>query len=468
MRVLLLQPRPKTGIGYRSLIAMEPLGLEIVGAALKDHTVFLLDLISNGNITSTVQEFRPEATGISCSFTTDVYRALRTAEEIKKAGRDIFVFIGGHHASLSPDDFHHQAVDAVVVGEGETTVPDLVAAIEGKQDLKKVAGLYLNTEEGQIFTGDRPLLSKLDQVPPADRKLAGKYQNRYFMGLRRPIFTIETSRGCPHHCNFCSIWRFYRGKVRSMSPERVVEEVKRLPAGDILFTDDNFLADVHRAEKIAALLKESRLPKRKYIIQARSDTIVKHPDVIRQWKNIGLDQIFIGFEKIDQTGMEMVNKQNSVENNEKALNLLQSIGIGVYASFIVDPDFNRIDFKKLIRYIRKFKIEQPQFSILTPLPGTELYQQLKKRLTTTNYELFDLFHAVLPTQIPLKDFYKEFTGLYRKSYLRREHTINTIKWFLKKSLSGQLSLEHLRHLASGAKVTTNYLSYLEPAGRKNP
>lgn len=460
MRVLLVQPRPNTSLGYKSIIAVEPLGLEIVGASLKDHTVFLLDMVSGSSITTTVQEFRPEAAGISCSFTTGVYRTLEIAEEIKAANKDVFVFVGGHHASLSPEDFHHPSVDAVVVGEGEATVPELIAAVEGGCDLKQVAGLVLNTEDGQFFTGERPLLSTLDEVPPANRELTVKYRNRYFLGMRRPIVTLETSRGCPFHCNFCSIWRFYRSKVRSMSPERVVEELELLPAGDVLFTDDNFLADVRRAERIATLLKGRGLPKRKYIIQARSDTIVKHPEVIRQWKDAGLDHIFIGFEKIDQKGMKQVNKQNSVENNERTLDFLQSIGIGVYASFIVDPQFNKMDFKRLLHYIKKFKIAQPQFSILTPLPGTELFQQLKKRLTTTNYELFDLLHAVLPTRIPLADFYKEFAGLYRKAYLRPGHTINTIKWFLGKALSGQLSFEHLRQLASGARITTNYLSYL--------
>lgn len=460
MRVLLVQPRPNTSLGYKSIIAVEPLGLEIVGASLKDHTVFLLDMVSGSSITTTVQEFRPEAAGISCSFTTGVYRTLEIAEEIKAANKDVFVFVGGHHASLSPEDFHHPSVDAVVVGEGEATVPELIAAVEGGCDLKQVAGLVLNTEDGQFFTGERPLLSTLDEVPPANRELTVKYRNRYFLGMRRPIVALETSRGCPFRCNFCSIWRFYRSKVRSMSPERVVEELELLPAGDVLFTDDNFLADVRRAERIATLLKGRGLPKRKYIIQARSDTIVKHPEVIRQWKDAGLDHIFIGFEKIDQKGMKQVNKQNSVENNERTLDFLQSIGIGVYASFIVDPQFNKMDFKRLLHYIKKFKIAQPQFSILTPLPGTELFQQLKKRLTTTNYELFDLLHAVLPTRIPLADFYKEFAGLYRKAYLRPGHTINTIKWFLGKALYGQLSLEHLRQLASGARITTNYLSYL--------
>lgn len=99
---------------------------------------------------------------------------------------------------------------------------------------------------------------------------------------------METARGCPHHCNFCSVWRFYKKRFRSQSAERVVEELARLPAGDVLFTDDNFLANVDRAAKIAERIKSLRLPLRRYIFQARSDTIVRHPEVIREWKEVAL------------------------------------------------------------------------------------------------------------------------------------------------------------------------------------
>jgi radical SAM superfamily enzyme YgiQ (UPF0313 family) len=461
MRVLLIQPRPRGGLGYKSLIAVEPLGPEIVGAALKDHSVRLLDMLAGENITAAVQDFRPEAVGINCSFTVDVYQTLRIAGEVKAARKNTFVFVGGHHASLRPEDFDHPAVDAVVVGEGETTAPELIATLEGQGDPTRVAGLVLNTEEGQFFTGERPLLQSLDEVPPADRELTGRYRNQYYLGTRRPFVTLETSRGCPHRCNFCSIWRFYRGRVRSMSPERVVEEIRFLPPGDVLFTDDNFLADVRRAGKIAELLKGRGIPRRRYIIQARSDTVVRHPEIIRQWKDIGLDGVFIGFEKIDEEGMKQVNKQNSVKNNEKALGILDALGINVYASFIVDPDFSPVDFQKLFHYVRKLKIRQPQFTILTPLPGTELFERFKNKLTTTNYEFFDLLHAVVPTRLPLPQFYREFTTLYRRVYLRPGYFFGTLKWLLLKLVTGRLSLEHLQKLVHGAKMMGSCQAYLE-------
>lgn len=460
MKVLLIQPRPKQGLGYKSTIATEPLGLEILGAALKNHELRLVDMLFEQDIASTVSEFAPQAVGISCSFTVDVYQTLKVASQVKEVKKDAFVFVGGHHASLNWEDFRHPAVDAVVVGEGETTAPELLQVLEEKEDLHHVPGLVLNMEGEQFYTGPRPLLKPLDEVPVPDRNLTARYRKRYFLGTRRPVITMETSRGCPYRCKFCSIWRFHQGKVREMSPERVVEELSHLPPADTLITDDNFFANIERAYRIASLLERKRLPKRRYIIQARSDTIVKYPDLVKRWKKVGLDHVFIGFEKIDQEEMERLNKRNTVENNEKALNFLKSLGIGTYASFIVDPGFTRKEFQKLASYLKKFKIKQPQISILTPLPGTELFQELKNKLTTTNYELYDLFHAVLPTRLPLHEFYKEFARLYRKAYVSPASVLASAGWVMKKALSFQLSWQHLRCLISGLRLTGSHLSYL--------
>ncbi len=461
MHVLLVQPRPRDGLGFKSVIRAEPLGLEIVAGALTAHQVKIVDLIDGRLPVNVIQEFAPRAVGISCSFTVDTYQVVELARAFKQINPQLFVFVGGHHASLSPEDFFDPAIDAVVVGEGETTTPEMLAALEGGEELSGVQGLVLNRPEGQFFTGLRPLLANLDEVPFPRRSLVKDYRERYFLGFRRPLITVETSRGCPFRCNFCSVWRFQRGKFRAMSPERVLEELAQLPPGDVLFTDDNFLTDVNRAAQIAALIKGERLPARRYIIQARSDTIVSHPEIVAQWKEVGLNQVFIGFEKMDQEGLEQVDKRNSVENNERALKFLQRMKIGVYASFIVDPQFTRLDFQKLREYIRRLKLNQPYFSVLTPLPGTELFDQVKERITSFNYDLFDLLHAVLPTKLPLSEFYRELAGLYRWAYGRPLYLLSTAGWVMKCLLRGKLSLEHLRHLWYGATLTARPGAYLQ-------
>ncbi|MGB9791192.1 MAG: B12-binding domain-containing radical SAM protein [Thermacetogeniaceae bacterium] len=463
MRVLLVQPRPRRSLGLQSTVCSEPLGLEIVASALTEayHEVKLLDMLDGRLPTELVKEFDPQAIGISCTFTVDTYQVLELAQKLHQIAPKAFIFVGGHHATLDPESLFHPAINAIVTGEGETTTPELISALEGKEDLSRVKGLILNNyPEGQISTGVRPLLADLDKVPFPRRDLTSRYRKLYFLGLRRPLVTVETSRGCPYRCNFCSVWRFHQGKFRAMSPERVVEELAQLPPGDVLFADDNFLANIPRVCEIISLIKRRRLPKRRYIIQARSDTIVANSDVIAEFREVGLDHIFIGFEKVDQEGLDSVEKRNSIENNERAFKLLQSMGIGVYASFIVDPKFTEAGFKKLCDYVKRLGLQQSYFSILTPLPGTKLYEQLKDQLTTLNYELFDLLHAVLPTELPLSQFYQEFVNLYRKVYLKPSIAVSTLWQIFRDIFTKGLSVRHLWQLWRGVRLTANPHVYL--------
>jgi len=462
MKVLLLQTRRCAGLGFSRFIATEPLGLEVVAASLDRHEVRILDLFHDRELVTEIDNFKPQAVGISCSFTTDVYKAIFLAQIVKSLDPQIFTFIGGHHASLVPEDFPRPLVDAVVIGDGEATAPHLIDALEGDEDLTGVPGLAMNTPDGQVLTAERPLALNLDGLPIPARSLTKRYRKRYYLGTRQPIVTMETSRGCPHRCNFCSIWRFHRGKVRSMTPERVVEEIKTLGPGDVLFADDNFLADAERAYKIADMIERSEL-RRRYIFQARSDTIIRHPDVIEKWAFAGLDGVFIGFEKTDQEGLNSVDKGNTTQNNEKALKLLQSLNIDVYASFIVDPMFTEREFDMLLQYIQRFKIRDPYFTVLTPLPGTKLYEQAARHIMTKNYALYDLLHAVLPTKLPLERFYQEFTRLYRESYFKGQEKWSLMKTLMAKVVSGKISVSHILRLLDGLRLAVDYRAYLSPA-----
>ncbi len=417
MRVLLIQPEQNQGMGLQQLDCVEPLGLEMIAGALRGkHEVALLDLrLEPGALAATLAEFRPQVVGLSSTFTVDISRTLSAAEAARAADPRTFVVVGGHHPSLHPVDFRHPAVDAIVVGEGEITTQELIDCLAAGEDPVQVPGLVLNRPQGQYFTSRRPLLQDLDALPHPDRSLTHAYRGYYHLFLNRPVAALETTRGCPYRCNFCAVWRFYRERVRFKSPQRVVEELEAVQEPRVLFTDDNFLASVRRASEVARLIRERGIRKH-YFIQARSDAIVRHPEVIARWREVGLDGVFIGFEKPDQAGLETVNKHNSVENNEQALEIVRQQGIEPNASFIVDPDYGHDDFAALRAYVRRLKLKLPLFAVLTPLPGTALFEEVKERLTTSNYELFDLLHAVLPTRLALAEFYQELANLYREAY----------------------------------------------------
>ena len=460
MKILLIQPRSTGVMDFGAVMCYEPLGLEDIAALLEnEHDVKLLDLFHFDDLAHTLSSFEPDVCGISCSFTVDVNKALRIAEFVKGSKGRPVVVIGGHHASLSPEDLCTEFIDAIVIGEGEITFSELVSCLSGNGNLESVPGLALNRDGEQLFTRPRSLIKNLDELPLPARHLSKPFRKQYFLGFERPAAMVETTRGCPYRCNFCSVHKFFQDKVRFKSAQRLVEELTKIEEKAIFFSDDNFFIHVPRAKKMAALIKDNKIKKR-YHVQSRSDIIVKHPELIAMWKEIGLSGVFIGFEKIDEEGLKSVNKQNTVENNEKALEILNSHGVTVVAAFIIDPDETREGFARLRRYVDRLQLKTTQFTVLTPLPGTELFAQMKERIVTKKHELFDGFHAVLPTKLPLPDFYKEFSKLYASVQERSIGGRAAIAKALGQLRSGQLSLSHIKRLSKTGKMLADHRSYL--------
>ena len=461
MNILLIQPSQDRCLGFQSLAVVEPLGLEAIAGSMPEHNVKILDLRLENHLPKILRDFQPDFCGINCSFTIDVYQTREIAAGIKNWRQDVPVFIGGHHASLSPEDFFCPSIDGVVFGEGENTTPDLVRALKSGEDLQTIPGLVLNQPSGLHHTPARPLIANLDELPMPARHLTQQYRYHYHLGFQKPFSIMETARGCPYRCDFCSVWKFFQGKCRMMSPERVLEEIKTIRDKYIFLADDNFLISVPRAKRIAELLIGNRIKKR-FMFQARSDAIVQHPEVIPLLRKAGFWKVYIGFEKIDEEDLDRLNKHNSVQNNEEALKILRAHGMEVIAAFIIDPSFQENDFRRLRQYILDRKLYSPSLTILTPLPGTELFARLKEKLVTTNYELFDYVHAVLPTKLKLDDFYREFTELYKAGYAWSQIGWEGVAAILRNTFS----ISHLISMKRAAWAAVEPLNYLAGHERK--
>jgi radical SAM superfamily enzyme YgiQ (UPF0313 family) len=194
----------------------------------------------------------------------------------------------------------------------------------------------------------------------------------------------------------------------------VVRELDTIEEDYVFFADDESLIDVDRMYDLAAKIKEEGIRKR-YFLYGRSDTICKNPDLLKAWKEIGLERVFMGIEFFRDEDLKYINKKSSIKNNEEALGTLKELGIDVYASFMVRPEFTKEDFREFRLYCRGLNLPFCSFAVLTPLPGTDLYEQEKDRLITENYDLFDFLHTVLPPALSLKDFHMEVRGLYMRT-----------------------------------------------------
>ena len=421
MKILLVQPAPPPDyIGFRRTAMPEPLALECIGAvACPDHDVRLLDLRVGGEtLAEALESFEPDVVAVTC-LTTEVYSAQDLLREVRAWRPEVFTLVGGLHASLMPKDFQAPYVDAMVVGEGEVTFRELLESLgdspvdRHREGLDDVAGLAWRRGENEwVFNRERPLMPHMDDSPMPARHLARRYADQYFFLFDQPHASIATSRGCPFRCNFCSVWKFYHKRCRYASAERVVDEIASVEPTAISFVDDNFLANVKRAWRILELVRERGI-KKTYGMQARTDTISKHPDLLRAWQDAGLETVLIGFEAATQERLDALSKGATIEQNERAMEIMNDLGVHMWGAFIVDPQFAREDFQYLKRYREEKGIIYPQFTILTPLPGTDLYEERKDELVTRDYRLFDALHAVLPTRLGREEFYKEFASLYR-------------------------------------------------------
>jgi radical SAM superfamily enzyme YgiQ (UPF0313 family) len=403
-------------IGLEMITFVEPLGFECVagGLELEGHSCQIVDLRIDGmeRGLAKLRAFDPEIIGLQCNFTTERFRMLRLARKLRAEFPDVLFVVGGHDASRDPKWFLKPAIDVIVIGDGEEVMPQLVSAWEKSRDLSHVNGLLIQSKNGPIQTPPAPMRQRIDELPLPARHLIKDYASEYYINFRRPLALLETARGCPFKCNFCSVWKFHESTFREKSPKRVVEELSQIEAPNVFITDDIFWMNVKRGREMAHELIASGIRKH-YTIQTRSDIICKFPDLIELWKQCGRMTVFLGLEKIDDAGLRSVNKKNTASNNNRAIRILQELGIGYTPNFIVDPDWDREDFDKLKRWIDETGAYNSGFSVLTPLPGTDLWDEVEPHVNTRDWELFDIAHAVLPTKLPLREFYAEYAGLWK-------------------------------------------------------
>jgi len=415
MKIALLKPPIGGVIGLEMLTFVEPLGLECVAGALepRGHECLILDLRIDGRQRGLdrCREFEPDVVGLQCNFTTERYRALGLARDMRRDLPEAFILLGGHDAARDPSWFQDPAIDAVLIGDGEDVAPLLLDTLEQGRDLDQVPGLMLNSPDGPRFTGHAPARGELDELPLPARHLIRDYAPHYYINFRRPLALMETARGCPYRCNFCSVWNFHEGSFRTKSPRRVVEELAAIEAPNVFITDDIFWLNARRGREMAERLQASGIRKH-FTVQTRTDLICRHPELVEMWKDCGNLAIFLGVEKIDDEGLKSVNKGNKAIHNVRAIEILKDLDVGFTCNFIVDPDWDRDDFARLREWIDRHGAYNSGFSILTPLPGTNLWDSVKDRVDTHDWELFDIVHTVLPTRLPLEEFYAEYASLW--------------------------------------------------------
>jgi radical SAM superfamily enzyme YgiQ (UPF0313 family) len=284
--------------------------------------------------------------------------------------------------------------------------------LERKENYEGIPGAAPATAEG-IVGMVRPSISNLDTLPFPDRSSTKEYRQDYFSEWMKPLATIRTSKGCPYRCKFCALWKITDGQYLKRDPIAILEELSQIEEEFIFFADDESLIDGPRMAQLADLIEEAGIHKR-YFLYARSVTITMDPDLLKKWQEIGLERVFVGIEFCQDEDLDYINKKSTIADNDLAIKVLQDLDIDVYASFIIRPEFGSDDFTAIREYCHQSELIFASFAVLTPLPGTDLYEEVKDQMILHDYDYYDFIHTLLPTELPLKRFYREYHDLYSK------------------------------------------------------
>ena len=391
----------------------EPLHLEMVAATVPEHDVRILDMRLDDNLEAALRKFWPEMVAVT-ALTPEVYAAQDVLQRVKSFSAEIFTVVGGHHATLVPHDFFVPQVDAVAIGQAELMFWQLARAVADRRGLDGVPNVVWQDRDGMFVRNhrseDRVDLGSL-RMPRRD--LAESYRNDYFFLFDKPDTSVATSRGCPFRCKFCSVHEFYHGSICQMPAKRVVSEIGAVSSDHITLVDDNFLMNRRREDAIADMIRAEGIRK-KFSMECRTDSIVRHPELVEKWVDIGLYAVLLGLEGGCDETLNNVNKACNVDTNNQAIRILQDNGVIIWGAFIVDPNWTEDDFERLRDYVNERQITHTQFTVLTPLPGTQLHRDRHDDLLTDDYSCFDTLHAVLPTRLPREEFYQNFADLYRQ------------------------------------------------------
>jgi hopanoid C-3 methylase HpnR len=447
-------------------LRLEPLGLELAAAAARrgGHEVRLIDLQVETwkDYFRLLDRWQPDAVGFSLNYLANVPEVLDLARATRERRPNCFIFAGGHSASFTaPELLRHGdgALDCVLRGEGEASIGRLLdAAASDPRALGHVPGAVTLAGEGPAPV----FVTHLDDLLPARDLL--RHRRRYYIGQLDPCASIELSRGCPWDCTFCSAWTFYGRSYRTKTPARAVEEIEQIQEPGLFILDDVAFIQAEHGMAIGEAIARKDIRKR-YWLETRADVLLRNREVFRLWARIGLKTMFIGIEAIDEEGLKKFRKRVSFSQNFEALELARGMGVNVAINIIADPAWDHERF----RVIRQWCLEIPEIvniSVNTPYPGTETWATESRKLVTRDYRLFDIQHAVLPTHLPLPEFYAELVET--QQVLNRKHLGARQLWGTAKNVARLLAHGQTNFLTMLFKFNSVYNPALQLADHTRP
>jgi radical SAM superfamily enzyme YgiQ (UPF0313 family) len=451
-RLLLINPsNAQRGLGNTRATAWPPLNLSYVAAVTPAHyDIELLD--------ENVEPFafrKADIVGIT-AYTSSAPRAYQIAKVYRDLG--IPVIMGGIHVSMMPEEALIYC-DAVVTGEAEPVWPKVLADFEAG----RLQRIYSSS------------WAELDVLPFPRRDLL---PNAYYRWG-----SIQTSRGCPMDCTFCSVTAFNGRRFRRRPLESVIAELEQIPQKMVMLTDDNIIGygkeDRDWAYAFFSRILEKRI--RKIFFAQASIQFGEDPELIRMAAKAGLRIVFVGMESVNAESLKSYQKSLNLQrlNQNRFKELIGAIrreGIAFLGAFVLGGDEDdRTVFDTTLQFIKSAHIDVLQVTKPTPLPGTKLWAELQKdgRILNQNFpEAWDDYRLTKlvfkPAKMSIDEVYAGFTYLrdnYYSTWETAKRTLSTL--FTTKSLTASFIAYKFNASYRKAFLNSQHYRHYKSSGLKN-
>jgi radical SAM superfamily enzyme YgiQ (UPF0313 family) len=408
MKILLIEPRLEHGIvtykqrysPFSRIYGNPSLTLPMVAAVTPPgHEIRII----NENYEKIDFSTDYDVVGISV-LTINAFRSYDLAKIFRNKGAK--VILGGYHVSALPDEAKEHA-DAILIGEAEVVWPQIIKDLE-KGKLKKI---YRPTE--------KPILG---EMPRARRDLYVKF----FSGA------IQATRGCPVGCEFCPTTRLLGRKLRKRPVEDVIDELKTIPNKVIIFRDASLTADPAYSK---SLFKAMKKIDKKWIANANLNVLGQDEEFLKLARDAGCLQVFVGFESISKETLRKIHKMsniNIVDKYAEYVNKIQKQGIAVSGGMIFGFDEDTPDvFDESYKAMEEWQADSIELNILTPYPGTALYERMEKegRIFSKDWSKYTQAHVVYePMKMTVQELSEGYRWITRKHYSMNEIIKRTLHY----------------------------------------
>jgi radical SAM superfamily enzyme YgiQ (UPF0313 family) len=412
MKVLLIRPQAPNKLSFINILDNEPLELEYLYTELKNRGIesYIYDgLIENVSVKDTISREKPDVVAVT-GYITQQNLMIQYCRLAKEYNNRIITVVGGVHVQRNYEQFYDDSIDYLLRSESVSDFGELLSGA----DLTKINGLIYK-KEGQYIKNE--LISiDINSLPIPDRSFFNKHKSKYHYLHLQEVATIKTAFSCPYNCNFCYCTLLAGGKYRARDLALVIEELKTIESENVQIVDDDFLVDRSRLMEFVRLVRENNI-KKTYICYARADFVANNEDIVKELSSIGFKYFLVGLEAISNEELIAMNKQVSLDENRKCIEVIRNANAHCIALLIAPISADKEYFNNLYRFVVETKLLYVTVSMFTPIPGTPLYEEYKDKITSKDIEEYDFLHLVLePEKLTKQQFYMEYYKLVLRLY----------------------------------------------------